>query len=175
MQNRIDKFFSSEDAVAVLPLIGGLASSETISKIASLATADYVLLSQKETPVSIEPDALRRLVSAADSTGAAMVYADHYTVTDGKTEKHPAIDYFAGSIRDDFDFGQLLLIRTSLLHEFVAAAKTEYKFAALYALRLFLSRKGEIFHLNEYLYREEELDTRKSGEKQFDYVNPRNR
>lgn len=175
MQNRIDKFFSSEDAVAVLPLIGGLASSETISKIASLATADYVLLSQKETPVSIEPDALRRLVSAADSTGAAMVYADHYTVTDGKTEKHPAIDYFAGSIRDDFDFGQLLLIRTSLLHEFVAAAKTEYRFAALYALRLFLSRKGEIFHLNEYLYREEELDTRKSGEKQFDYVNPRNR
>ena len=63
MQNRIDKFFSSEDAVAVLPLIGGLASSETISKIASLATAEYVLLSQKETPVSIEPDALRRLVS----------------------------------------------------------------------------------------------------------------
>ena len=175
MQNRIDKFFSSDDAVAVMPLVGGLASSETISKIASLATADYVLLSQKETPVSIEPDALCRLISAADNTGAAMVYADHYTVTEGKTEKHPAIDYFIGSIRDDFDFGQLLLVRTSLLHEFVSEAKTEFKFAALYALRLFLSRRGEIFHLNEYLYREEELDTRKSGEKQFDYVNPRNR
>ena len=175
MHNRIDFFFDSDDAVAVLPLVGGMASSETISKISALATADYVLLSQKETPVSIEPDALRRLVSAADNTGAAMVYADHYTVTEGKTEKHPAIDYFIGSIRDDFDFGQLLLVRTALLHEFVATAKTEYKFAALYALRLFLSRKGEIFHLNEYLYREEELDTRKSGEKQFDYVNPRNR
>lgn len=175
MQNRIDKFYASDDAVAVLPLVGGMASSETISRISQLATADYILISQKETPVSIEPDALRRLVSAADNTGAAMVYADHYTVTEGKTEKHPAIDYFIGSIRDDFDFGQLLLIRTSLLREFVANAKTHYKFAALYALRLFLSRKSEIFHLNEYLYREEELDTRKSGEKQFDYVNPRNR
>ena len=72
MHNRIDFFFDSDDAVAVLPLIGGLASSETISKIASLATADYVLLSQKETPVSIEPDALHRLVSAADNTGAAI-------------------------------------------------------------------------------------------------------
>ncbi|MDO4959559.1 MAG: DUF4922 domain-containing protein [Prevotellaceae bacterium] len=175
MQNRIDIFYSSDDAVAVLPLVGGMASSETLSKISSLATADYVLLSQKETPVSIEPDALHRLVSAADNTGAAMVYADHYSVIEGKTEKHPAIDYFEGSIRDDFDFGQLLLIRTSLLHEFIATSKSQYKFAALYALRLFLSRKGEIFHLNEFLYREEELDTRKSGEKQFDYVNPRNR
>lgn len=175
MQNRIDIFYSSDDAVAVLPLVGGMASSETLSKISSLATADYVLLSQKETPVSIEPDALHRLISAADNTGAAMVYADHYSVIEGKVEKHPAIDYFEGSIRDDFDFGQLLLIRTSLLHEFVSTSKSQYKFAALYALRLFLSRKGEIFHLNEFLYREEELDTRKSGEKQFDYVNPRNR
>lgn len=175
MQNRIDIFYSSDDAVAVLPLVGGMASSETLSKISSLATADYVLLSQKETPVSIEPDALHRLISAADNTGAAMVYADHYSVIEGKVEKHPAIDYFEGSIRDDFDFGQLLLIRTSLLHEFIATSKSQYKFAALYALRLFLSRKGEIFHLNEFLYREEELDTRKSGEKQFDYVNPRNR
>lgn len=175
MQNRIDIFYSSDDAVAVLPLVGGMASSETLSKISSLATADYVLFSQKETPVSIEPDALHRLISAADNTGAAMVYADHYSVIEGKVEKHPAIDYFEGSIRDDFDFGQLLLIRTSLLHEFVSTSKSQYKFAALYALRLFLSRKGEIFHLNEFLYREEELDTRKSGEKQFDYVNPRNR
>ena len=49
------------------------------------------------------------------------------------------------------------------------------QFAALYDLRLYLSRVGEIFHLNEFLYSEAELDTRKSGEKQFDYVNPRNR
>ena len=51
----------------------------------------------------------------------------------------------------------------------------DYQYAGLYDLRLYLSRKGEIFHLNEYLYTEAELDTRKSGEKQFDYVNPRNR
>ncbi|MDO4802039.1 MAG: DUF4922 domain-containing protein, partial [Prevotellaceae bacterium] len=80
-----------------------------------------------------------------------------------------------GSVRNDFDFGSLLLIRTNLLHAYIASQPAEYKFAALYDLRLFLSRNGTIFHLNEYLYTEVELDLRESGQKQFDYVNPANR
>lgn len=167
-----------------------LTSTETICKIADLAKADYILLSQKATPVTIGMLALNRMVSVADDTNCALLYSDHYTMTEGKTEKHPVIDYFKGSIRDDFDFGQLLLIRTALLKKYaeaqapattprseasVTTPPTTYNFAALYDLRLFLSREGAIFHLNEFLYTEEELDTRKSGEKQFDYVNPRNR
>ncbi len=152
-----------------------LTSTATILKIGESANADYVLISQKTTPVSIGMLALNRMVSVADESGCAMLYADHYSVIDGKTEKHPTIDYHTGSIRDDFDFGQLLLIRTSLLKEYCKSGHDSYDFAALYDLRLFLSRRGSIFHLNEFLYTEEELDTRKSGEKQFDYVNPRNR
>ena len=86
------------------------------------------------------------------------------------------IDYFPGSIRDDFDFGSLWLFKTSLLHTFaMQAGEHDYQYAGLYALRLFLSRKGQLFHINECLYTEEELDLRASGVKQFDYVNPRNR
>ena len=91
-------------------------------------------------------------------------------------EKHPVIDYQSGSLRDDFDFGSLWCIKAQALADYIAQSdREEYQFAALYDLRLYLSRVGEIFHLNEFLYSEAELDTRKSGEKQFDYVNPRNR
>ena len=94
----------------------------------------------------------------------------------GKLEKHPVIDYQEGSLRDDFDFGSLWLIKSQCLRDYAAQTdRVDYLYAGLYDLRLYLSRVGEIFHLNEYLYTENELDTRKSGEKQFDYVNPRNR
>ena len=130
-----------------------------------------------------------------------MVYSDHYTkVLDeeetakfqaslgedaseqekslrvSKLEKHPVIDYQQGSLRDDFDFGSLWLIKAQALRDYVAQRdRQEYLYAGLYDLRLYLSRVGEIFHINEYLYTETERDNRKSGEKQFDYVNPRNR
>ena len=152
-----------------------LTSTETIRKISDSAKAEYVLISQKTTPVKLGTLALNRMASVADDTNCAMLYADHYSIIEGKTEKHPAIDYQEGSIRDDFDFGQLILIRTCLLNYYFHDTECNYEYAGLYDLRLFLSRHGSIVHLNEYLYTEEEKDTRKSGEKQFDYVNPRNR
>lgn len=152
-----------------------LTSTETIRKISDSAKAEYVLISQKTTPVKLGILALNRMASVADDTNCAMLYADHYSIIEGKTEKHPAIDYQEGSIRDDFDFGQLIIIRTCLLNYYFHDTECNYEYAGLYDLRLFLSRHGSIVHLNEYLYTEEEKDTRKSGEKQFDYVNPRNR
>ncbi len=111
-----------------------------------------------------------------EATDASMVYADHYSVEGGKTVKHPVIDYQLGSIRDDFDFGSVVLLNVKTLKDFaVQQGSDDYQFAGWYALRLFLSRQGKVFHLNEFLYTEEENDLRTSGEKQFDYVNPRNR
>lgn len=162
-------------ADCILLNCNNVTSSESLRKIASSAQSEYVLLSQKPTPATMGLGALQRMIDTANETDAAILYADHYSRIDGKTEKHPVIDYQLGSIRDDFDFGQFLLIRTSLLKEWAQKDTHDYKYAALYALRLYLSTLGPIFHLNEYLYTEEEIDTRKSGEKQFDYVNPRNR
>ncbi len=168
---------SKEKAVRAVRLLEGepAVAMATLRRIAEETTAEYILLSQKATPVSLGQRALERMIKVATDTNAAMVYADHYTMTDGQRAKHPVIDYQEGSIRDDFDFGQLLFIRTSLFQSFVKEQKNDYAYAGIYALRLYLQRHGEIFHINEYLYTEEELDTRKSGEKQFDYVNPRNR
>ena len=171
-------------------VIDRLESSNTVSSIAENADADYVMICTKNTHIAWGLYSLERFLRTADDTGAVMVYADHYSMvkventekadgqasTECKLEKHPVIDYQTGSLRDDFDFGSLWLVKTQNLLDYIAQQdRTEYQFAGLYDLRLYLSRVGEIFHLNEFLYTENELDNRKSGEKQFDYVNPRNR
>ena len=157
-------------------VVDRLESSNTVSSIAKNTDADYVIICTKATPIRWGLYALERFLRTADDTGAVMVYSDHYSVQEGKLEKHPVIDYQAGSLRDDFDFGSLWLVKAQNLLDYAAQQdRQEYQFAGLYDLRLYLSRVGEIFHINEFLYTEDELDTRKSGEKQFDYVNPRNR
>lgn len=153
-----------------------LESSNTIVSIAENTDADYVMICTRHTTIGWGNNTLERFLRVADDTDAVMVYADHYKMVEGKMEKHPVIDYQSGSLRDDFDFGSLWCIKAQALADYIAQPdREEYQFAALYDLRLYLSRGGEIFHLNEFLYSEAELDTRKSGEKQFDYVNPRNR
>lgn len=153
-----------------------LESSNTIVSIAENTDADYMMICTRHTTIGWGNNTLERFLRVADDTDAVMVYADHYKMVEGKMEKHPVIDYQSGSLRDDFDFGSLWCIKAQALADYIAQPdREEYQFAALYDLRLYLSRVGEIFHLNEFLYSEAELDTRKSGEKQFDYVNPRNR
>ena len=168
-------------------VIDRMESSNTITSIAENTDAEYVMICTKTTPIRWGLYALERFLRTADDTNAIMVYADHYslvkeendpegTLSDGKLVKHPVIDYQQGSLRDDFDFGSLWLVKSKNLLDYVAQAdRIDYQYAGLYDLRLYLSRMGEIFHINEYLYTEDELDNRKSGEKQFDYVNPRNR
>ena len=150
-------------------------STVSLREIASGVKTKYTLLYQKAASCDMSEDALARMVRVADDTGALMVYADHYVVKDGIREAHPLIDLQEGALRDDFDFGTVTLVRTDVLREYTECQSREYEYAALYAFRLYMQRKGLIFHLNEYLYTSEMLDMRKSGEKQFDYVNPRNR
>ena len=153
-----------------------LQSSRSLMYVAEKATADYVLLQLKPVVITLGAGALERMMAVASDTGAAMVYADRYEVKDGVVERHAVIDYQEGSLRDDFDFGSLLLVRTSLLHKYATSDhEVDYRYAGFYEFRLFLSREGQLFHLNEFLYTEEERDLRASGEKQFDYVNPANR
>ena len=153
-----------------------LSDSRFVSLVAENAVAAYALLCLKPFALQLGESALERMMLVAGDTEATMVYSDRYTVEQGVRKTHPVIDYQEGALRDDFDFGSVWLVRTSLLHQYVADEHDhDYQYAALYDLRLFLSREGRLLHLNEYLYTEEERDLRASGEKQFDYVNPRNR
>lgn len=116
-----------------------------------------------------------RMIRTAQDTGAPWVYADYYEQDGDIRTPHPTIEYQTGSLRDDFDFGCLVLIDTGAFCRAVAEMDTDYRFAALYDLRLRLSRMGELVHLPEFLYSVTTSDHRLSGEKQFDYVDPKNR
>ena len=171
--------------------IEGLTSSETIKQMSEVLTAEYALIILKETPFVLGQYALERMLRTARETSAQLVYSDYYkeekenkdnSLQDASNTqhsaltRHPVIDYQAGSLRDDFDFGSVILVRGDSLREYaVLADGNNYKYAGIYDLRLFLSRRGQLFHINEMLYTEQEFDLRRSGEKQFDYVNPRNR
>lgn len=153
--------------------VESLSCSALFRDMAERATADFVLYFGKE---NLTVDEARLLeLCAVMPQGSSMAYSDHYKVLGGERVEAPVIDYFAGSLRNDFDFGSLLLFRTSSVKGYFTDGMDEFDYAGLYQLRLAMSRVGSLFHCKEYLYTEEEDDTRKSGEKQFDYVNPAQR
>lgn len=168
---------SCHDEVAgcqLLP-VTSLNASATMRAIAAHSDADFTLLYTKYTTLELGYFALERMVRIATDSQAGMAYADSYHVTDGRQEKAPVIDYQYGSLRDDFNFGSLLLFNADAFKEAASRMTTDFQFAGLYDLRLKLSQKASLVHINEYLYSEVENDTRKSGEKIFDYVDPKNR
>lgn len=152
-----------------------LTSTSAIQSIAEQANSDYTLLYTKYTTLELGYFALERMLKIADDSCAGMVYADHYQILGDQRKNAPVIDYQKGSLRDDFNFGSVLLFNTEALKDSVNRMKASYNAAGLYDLRLKLSQKYKLEHINEYLYSEIEKDTRKSGEKIFDYVDPKNR
>lgn len=150
-------------------------SSAAMHAIAARSDAAYTLLYTKESTLSFGLFALERMVQIAQDSAAGMVYADHYQIVDEEQKNTPVIDYQSGSLRDDFNFGSVLLFNATALKEAAAQMKSDYNYAGLYDLRLKLSQKHIPVHINEYLYSEIESDNRHSGEKIFDYVDPKNR
>ncbi|MCP4312130.1 MAG: glycosyltransferase family 2 protein [Bacteroidetes bacterium] len=154
----------------------GRMSTETIRMIAECsAGAEYTLLLTGETPVTFGMLALERFVQVAGDMDASMVYSDHFDLKEGKNAPHPLIDYQVGSLRDDFEFGPVILFNSMKL---IAAAKElegSFEFAGLYQLRLNLSLESLPVRIQEFLYAIHPQDSRASGKKIFDYVNPSNR
>ena len=166
--------FSRSDYFTGVTILSGvsLRSTQTLRSIAEAASENFILIYTKDQPLEMGLFALDRFIAVADDTKADMLYADHLELIDGQRRKHPLIECQAGALRDDFDFGSVLVFRTSSFRRAVRAMENDYEWGALYDLRL---RMKKIVHVNEYLYTEVETDTRKSGEKQFDYVDPKNR
>lgn len=154
-----------------------LNSSAALQAIAQKVETPYILIYTKEEPLQLGHMALQRMIDYLQVSSTAMVYADHYRYIHGVKTPHPLIDYQEGSVRDDFDFGSVLLFKTAAFQKAAEELSQQslYHYSALYAIRLAVSRISGITHIREYLYTEQELDTRLSGEKQFDYVDPKNR
>lgn len=166
--------FSRSDSFTGVTILSGvsLRATGTLRSIAEAVSEKYLLIYTKDLPLEMGMLALDRIISIAEDTKADMLYADHYELIDGQRRRHPLIDCQEGALRDDFDFGSVLVFRKSSFRRAVRAMENDYEWGALYDLRL---RMKKIVHINEYLYTEVETDARKSGEKQFDYVDPKNR
>ncbi len=162
-----------------LMVVDGMNSSKTVRQIAALASAPAVLVYLKSAPLTLSDNTVRRMVDTLVDTGSAMVYSDRYCMKEGQKVSVPTIDWQLGSVRNDFDFGALVAYSSAALKTYAAEfAESGFSHAGWYELTLSIARNAEqcpLTHLRERLYTEEEQDLRKSGEKQFDYVDPRNR
>jgi hypothetical protein len=138
------------------------ASSASLLELAGNANSDVLFIGDPR--VNIEPGErmFERMSQVMRETGAGWVYSD--------SVGHQRIDYRRGSIRDNFDFGPVIAVRVKAI-----AGLSESRWGGLYDLRLRISEKGSIVRIPEPLYAASVSDSRRSGEKQFDYVDPKNR
>ncbi len=167
--------FTQSDDQCVPLYISQANASDTMRTMAANADTPYTLLFTKFTALSFVHYALQRMVDVLNDSGCVMAYSDHFNKSGDTITQAPVIDYQFGSLRDDFDFGSVMLFRSDSLKQAVKRMTENYMYAGLYDMRLKLSQTGQFVHINEYLYYDIELDNRKSGEKLFDYVDPKNR
>ncbi len=153
----------------------GLNSTGTLKRICDKNIDDYILLFNGSGDIIPGQFALERFLNVAASTNAGLIYSDYFENINGTKIPHETIDYQFGSIRDDFNFGAVILIKSRALSDYCRQQKANYNFAGLYDLRLYISRHYPIIRIPEMLYTKTGFDGRKSGEKNFDYVDPKNR
>lgn len=158
----------------VLPQYGSTSSG--VRDILSAYRGKYILLNLCGREVNMTDEAEGRLLECARATGAGMVYSDYLKMmgTDAIIPA-PLIDIQTGSLRDDFDFGALVLITPAGIDAYLKSEGIECKNAGFYQMRLAIQRSVPIIRVPQPLYTITETDFRTSGQKQFDYVNPRNR
>lgn len=150
-------------------------SSETVRLISENSDTDYTVILTQDNLLELGQFALERFYDIAENSGAGLVYSDYYEIKNGATEPHPVIDHQLGSLRDDFNFGNLLFYRTEAIKKSLLGENPEYSSAGLYNLRLRVSQSFPMVRIPEFLYTSIESDVRKTGAKQFDYVDPKNR
>lgn len=175
VQQTVENLRAQELVNEIYFLKGDIRTTENMRFIAANATTKYSLVYTKYNTLSLVLFALERMECLIEDAGADMVYSDHFNKVGNVCTNAPVIDYQLGALRDDFDFGSVLFYRSSALKDAVSRMDVDYQYAGLYDLRLKVSQKGALEHINEYLYYDVELDNRKSGEKLFDYVDPKNR
>ena len=157
-----------------LPQYGS--STQYVRETLKACRGQYILLNISGREVTITDEAAERMKQFAQTSGAGMVYSD-YVKTMGADAIAPAplIDIQAGSLRDDFDFGALVLLTPAGIDTYLESQGAEFKTAGFYQMRLTIQRSLPIVRIPQPYYTIAETDFRTSGQKQFDYVNPRNR
>ncbi len=162
-----------------------LYQTSTLKLLSEKIKSEYILILFNEQNIFIEISAIEKFLAAAVKTNSKIIYSDYYEIINNKKTEHPLIDYQIGSISDDFDFGYILLINASSFKRAVHLMKEIYNYAGFYDLRLKISEEEKInsqdysfkniHHIKEFLYTIERNPVALNHEKQFNYVDPKNR
>jgi hypothetical protein len=155
--------------------IDSLFSAATLNKISTHTRTGYALILTQDTLIEPGQFAFERFIQVAEGTRAGIVYSDYFSKKGDTRTPSPVTDYQLGSVRDDFNFGPMLMLRADALRKAVASMRKQFGYAGWYGVRLAISRDHPVIRIPEFLYTTVEVDTRKSGEKMFDYVDPKNR
>jgi len=153
-----------------------LSSYKNLSLILDEIRTKYLLLLLEPQQISVEPKALERILEKAESIKAGLVYSDFYDGSKHGKILHPLNDYQPGSVRDDFDFGAMILFSVAAIRK----ALKKYgvipgvKSAGLYDIRLKVSIDHSVYHLRKPLYSVIQTEEASVNEKIFAYVDPRN-
>jgi Glycosyl transferase family 2 len=164
----------SKAEVVQSDFFGGAAINRLLDRL----TTDYLLLCLPGEQLEVGQRAIERMVSAAEDSNAGLIYADFRDQVGDQATDHPLIDYQIGSVRDGFDFGAMLLISKRAADCAVrnhGRMDEGLRWAGLYELRLKLSIDSTLLRIPEALYGRVPFDRRATGERQFDYVDPRQR
>jgi hypothetical protein len=155
--------------------LSNMVSSASVRAIAEKSDAEYSMIVTKEVSISFGYFAIERFEYIASSSNAGIVYSNYSDLVDGKLSKHPVIEYQVGSLRDDFNFGPMMFVKAEALKDAAANFTEEYDHAGIYSMRLSISKNWDLEHVAEFLYSQTDVDSRASGKKIFDYVDPANR
>lgn len=138
----------------------------------------FILVQLDDKKITFDANFRQRMEEVAADSDASITYSWFREKDGDKISLHPVNDYQFGSVRDDFDFGSVVLLNAADVLAASESFSPDESYApdgGWYALRLRMSIGKTIASIPEYLYTVEKIDYRKSGEKQHDYVNPRNK
>ncbi len=150
-------------------------STKELINIANTATTEWLFLQTEAGEVEFLPQAEKRFIDIAEATGAAMVYSDYYQITEDGKNPITTIEYQRGSLRDDFNFGAVILLNTGILKKITTHTPEDYEFAGLYDIRLKISETSSIFRIAEPLYLLTPVSATEAESRHFAYIDKKNR
>lgn len=150
-------------------------STKELTNIANTATTEWLFLQTEAGEVEFLPQAEKRFIDIAEATGAAMVYSDYYQITEDGKNPITTIEYQRGSLRDDFNFGAVILLNTGTLKKITTYTPEDYEFAGLYDIRLKISETSSIFRIAEPLYLLTPVSATEAESRHFAYIDKKNR
>ena len=98
------------DGFDILKMAGSnILSTVFLQDVSPKIKTQFTLFYTKTLPLDLAQNSLFRMMQVSQSSGAGIVYSDYFEQKNGVVKPHPVIEYQDGSLRDDFDFGSLML------------------------------------------------------------------